>query len=236
MKKFRLLSTVCGLGLLAASATAAMAQSTPTASPTEPSGADAATPATTAGANPATSAQDAQFVQQASADGMAEVMMGHLAVQRGRTSGVRGAGQMMVVDHSQANTQLMGIAQTLMLKPAPGPNAMQRAMYQQLENAPAGQFDAMWEHGMIQSHETAAAFFKNEESAGQAPQLRQFAMTTLPVIYKHIRVVRALSPMRSASMSPMGQSSGAMSAPIQGNPDHSADQLNAQELNKGNPS
>jgi len=253
-----LLSTACGLGLLAGSATAALAQNVPTENATAPSGAGAATqtitlkpgqetgtttvlPADTAG-NPDASTQDARFVLRASAGGMAEVMMGHLAIERGQTEAVRAAGQMMVTDHTQADNQLMGISDTLMLKPAPGPNAMQQAMYQQLQSAPSDQFDAIWANGMVQSHERTIALFKTEARDGQNPQLRQFAMMTLPVLYKHLHVVEALSPNQDAAMSSMS-SSGTMtggpspvSATIHGNPDHSADQLNAIELNKGNPS
>lgn len=252
-----LLSTMCGVGLLAGSATAAMAQNVPTENATAPSGTGAATqtitlkpgqeagtstvlPADTAG-NPVASTQDARFVMRASAGGMAEVMMGHLAMQRGQTEAVRDAGQMMVTDHTKADDQLMGIAETVMLKPAPGPNAMQQAMYQQLQSAPSDQFDAMWANGMVKSHERTIALFKMEARDGQNPQLRQFATTTLPVLYKHLRVVEALSPMQGSDMSSMGNGAAMpvaspVSATIHGNPDHSADQLNAIELNKGNPS
>jgi putative membrane protein len=259
-----LLSTACGLGLLTASATTALAQNVPSENATAPSGTGAATqtitlkpgqesgtntvlPADTAG-NPVASTQDAHFVMQASAGGMAEVMMGHLAMQRGQTQAERNFGQMLVTDHTAANQQLMGIAQTVMLKPAPGPNAMQQSMYQSLQSAPAAQFDMMFNRGMIRAHERTIALFKMEAHDGQNPQLRQFAATSLPVLYKHLRTAEALSPMQGGGMSSMntmsngsGMSSmaagsqGAMTAPVSGNPDHSADQLNARELNAGNP-
>jgi putative membrane protein len=258
MKSRWLLSTMCSAGLLAGSATAALAQNVPSENATQPSGNGAATqtitlkpgqesgtntvmPADT-GPNPDASASDAHFVYRASAGGMAEIMMGQLAIQRGQTQAVRDAGQMMVTDHTQADNQLMGIAETSMLKPAPGPDAMQRMMYQQLQSAPDDQFDAMWDQGMIQSHQQTIALFKMEARGGQNPQLRQFAMTTLPVLYKHLHVVEGLSPGQGSPMSamsgmtPMGATPSAMDATIHGNPDHSADQLNAQELNKGNAS
>jgi putative membrane protein len=264
MKNRWLLSTACGLGLLTASASAALAQNVPTENATAPSGSGAATqtislkpgqeagtntvlPADTAG-NPVASMRDAHFVMQASAGGMAEVMMGQLAMQRGQTQAERNFGQMLVTDHTAADQRLMGIAQTVMLKPAPGPNAMQQSMFQQLQSAPADQFDTMFNHAMIQAHERTIALFKMEAHGGQNPQLRQFAATTLPALYKHLRTAEALSPMQSGTMSSMntmsqgsgmsGMSSGsqgAMMAPVAGNPDNSADQLNGRELNSGNP-
>jgi putative membrane protein len=205
-------------------------------------------PADTAG-NPIASTQDASFVYQASAGGMAEVMMGHLAMQRGQTQAERNFGRMLVADHTKANDQLMGIAQTVMLRTASGPNAMQQSMDQQLQSAPADAFDAMFNHCMISAHERTIALFKTEAHGGENPQLRHFAAMTLPALYAHLRIAEALSPgssaMPGARMSSMNGMSGmaappadqgAMMAPVSGNPDNSADQLNARELTAGNPS
>lgn len=254
-----LVATVCGAGLLGVSAGAAQAQNVPTENATAPIGSGAATqtvtlkpgqesgtstvsPADTAG-NPQASTLDAHFVMQASAGGAAEVMMGNLAEQRGQTDGERNFGQMLVTDHTKADDQLKTIAETLMLKTAPGPNAMEQGMYQQLANAPADQFDAMFNRAMIRAHEHTIALFKMEVRSGENPQLKQFAAMTLPVLYTHLHLAQQLSPMPAPSMgmssmatAPAGTS--AMGAPIVGNPDNSADQLNARELNNGgqNPS
>jgi putative membrane protein len=259
MKKNRwLLSTMCGVGMLAGSATAALAQNVPTENATAPSGTGAATqtitlkpgqeagtntvlPADTAG-NPDASTQDAHFVLRASAGGLAEVMMGKLAMQRGQTQAERDFGRMLVTDHTQANSQLTGIAQTEMLRTAPGPGPMDRAMYGRLASAPADQFDGMFNQDMIAAHKQTIALFKMEAGSGQNSQLRQFAMTTLPVLYRHLHVAEQLSPMQSTGMTSMGgmaatsQDRSAISAPVNGNPDYSADQLNARELTNGNPS
>jgi putative membrane protein len=259
MKKNRwLLSGLCGIGLLAGSATSAIAQNVPgenattatgpgaapqtvTLKPGQETGTDTVLPADTA-ANPNASNSDARFVRQASAGGMAEIMMGHLAMQRGQTQAERDFGQMLVTDHTQANDQLSGIAQTLMLQPAPGPNAMDQAMYQQLEAAPADQFDTMFNQDMIDAHQRTIALFETESRAGQSPQLRQFATETLPVLYKHLNFAQGLSPTQAPAatsmngMATMPQGQPDLNAPVRGNPDHSADQLNARELNSTNPS
>jgi putative membrane protein len=255
-----LLSTMCGVALLGGSVTAALAQNVPSENATAPTGAGngAATqtitlkpgqesgtntvlPADTAG-NPDASTQDARFTLRASAGGMAEVMMGNLAIQRGQTEAERNFGQMLVTDHTQADDELKGMAQTLMLRLAHGPSPMQRSMYQQLASAPSDQFDTIFNQDMIAAHRQTIALFKMEVGSGQNPQLRQFAQTSLPVLYKHLHVAEQLSPMQSASMASMNgsttmpQTRSAAGAPVSGNPDHSADQLNARELTNGNPS
>jgi putative membrane protein len=264
MKKRLMLSTIFGMGLLAGSATGATAQNVPGESATALVGTGAATqvitlkpgqeagtntvmPADTAG-NPIASTQDAHFVRQATAGGIAEVMMGHLAMRRGQTQSERNFGQILVTDHTRANDQLMRIAETVRLKPAEGPNAMQQAMYQKLEGAPASQFDTMFNHAMIHAHQTTIALFRAETHGGENPQLRQFAMAALPVLHKHLQVAQDLSPMTQGAgmtgmnngMTPMRGAMApgrtALDAPVDGNPDRSADQLNARELTSGNPS
>jgi len=255
MKNRWLLSTTCAIGLLAVSTTAALAQNVPGENATAPIGTGAATqtitlkpgqeagtntvlPADTAG-NPDASTQDAHFVLRASAGGLAEVMMGHLAMQRGQTAAERAYGQMLVTDHTEADHALMAIAQSLMLRTAPGPAPVQRAMAQQLESAPASRFDAMFNQDMIAAHQQTIALFKTEAGLGQNPQLRRFAMTTLPVLYKHLHLAEQLSPNASPGMTRMAampQSPAALDAPVKGNPDNSADQLNARELTSRNPS
>jgi uncharacterized protein (DUF305 family) len=129
-----------------------------------------------------------------------------------------------------------------MLRTAPGPGPMDRAMYGRLASAPADQFDGMFNQDMIAAHKQTIALFKMEAGSGQNSQLRQFAMTTLPVLYRHLHVAEQLSPMQSTGMTSMGgmaatsQDRSAISAPVNGNPDYSADQLNARELTNGNPS
>jgi putative membrane protein len=232
MKKNRwLLSGLCGIGLLAGSATSAIAQNVPgenattatgpgaapqtvTLKPGQETGTDTVLPADTA-ANPNASNSDARFVRQASAGGMAEIMMGHLAMQRGQTQAERDFGQMLVTDHT---------------------------MYQQLEVAPADQFDTMFNQDMIDAHQRTIALFETESRAGQSPQLRQFATETLPVLYKHLNFAQGLSPTQAPAatsmngMATMPQGQPDLNAPVRGNPDHSADQLNARELNSTNPS
>lgn len=277
MRNRWLLSTACGLSLLAGSATVALAQNVPAENGTMPAGNGAASqiislkpgqeagtstvmPADTAG-NPDASMNDAQFVKRASAGGMAEVMMGKLAIQRGQTPAERNFGRMIVNDHRQADTALMEVAQTERLQPAQGPNAMQQDMYQRLQSVSAGQFDTMFNQVQIRVHRHTIAMFRAEARSGQSPQLRQFAQNTIPVLYQHLKMAERLSPAQSATggMSAMdghagmsgngmnggmGMGSGmmgpatraAINAPTSGNPNNSADQLNARELRANNQS
>jgi putative membrane protein len=255
-----LLSSACGLALLAASGSAALAQNVPTSDATAPQGPGPATqviqlkpgqeagtptvmPADTAG-NPAASTQDAHFVWAASATNQAEIVLGKLAQDRGQSPNEQNYGRMLQGDHGNAEQALSAIADPLMLKTAPGPNPMQTAMLQHLQSVPDDQFDAAFNHAMIRGHEHAIAMFRKEAMTGQNPQLRDYARQSLPVLERHLQVAEQMSPMpmggpAMATMAPApgmapppppGPVPGTIASPVSGNPDQSADQLNGRIL------
>lgn len=260
-----LLSTACGLALLSASGTVALAQNVPTNDPTASQGPGAATqiielkpgqeagtptvmPADT-GPNPAASAQDAHFVWVASSANQAEVEFGKLAQARGQSPNEQSFGQMLQTDHTNSEQALSMIAQPLMLKTAQGLSPMQADLLQRLQSVPADQFDTAFNQAMIRVHEHAIALFHQEEATGQNPQLRAYAHQTLPALQNHLTLAQQMSPMPQG-MPPMAMNPGAppmgpgMTPPpvqvpppasvvngqVSGNPDLSADQLNARVL------
>lgn len=257
-----LLSSACGLALLAASGSAALAQNVPTTDATAPQGSGAATQviqlkpgqeagtptvsaADTAG-NPAASTQDAHFVWAASATNHTEIVLGKLAQDRGQSPNEQNFGRMLQTDHSNAEQALSAIADTLMLKTSPGLNPMQTALQQHLQSVPDDQFDGAFNHAMIRGHEHAIAMFRKEAMMGQNPQLRDFARQSLPVLERHLQLAEQMSPMpmggpAMANMAPApgmamappppaGPVPGTIAAPVSGNPDQSADQLNGRIL------
>ena len=257
-----LLSSACGLALLAASGTAALAQNVPTSDPTASQGPGAATQviqlkpgqeagtptvsaADTAG-NPVASTQDAHFVWAASATNHAEIALGKLAQDRGQSPNEQNFGRMLQADHTNSEQTLSAIAEPLMLKTSPGLNPMQTSLLQHLQTVPDDQFDTAFNHAMIRGHEHAIAQFRKEAATGQNPQLRDFARQSLPVLERHLRMAEQLSPMPMggpamvstapapgmgmAPPPPAGPVPGTISAPVAGNPDKSADQLNGRIL------
>lgn len=204
--------------------------------------------------NPNASVRDERFVMRASAGNRAEIRFGHLAEQRGQTQNERNFGRMLVHDHSHANMWLSHVADTLMLPMAKRPGRQAEALYQRLQAAPADQFDAMFNQAMVRGHEEAAQLYRMEIHDGQNADLRRYAADTLPVVEKHLRIAQSLTPtgtpetmantatgeaqgmagMPAGGMAPHGglraEAHAAMQAPISGNPDNSADQLNARVL------
>lgn len=212
--------------------------------PGQEAGTPTVLPADTAG-NPNASTRDAHFVWRASAANHAEIAFGRLAEQRGQTPNEQNFGRMLETDHTTAEQQLETIADPLMLKAARGLSPAQTALYQQLQTVPANEFDTAFNQAMVQAHNQAIALFQHEAATGQNPQLRAYAGHSLPILQNHLMMAEQLSPSAvpgpaMASVAPApgalppppapGPVPASVSAPVSGNPDRSADQLNDRIL------
>jgi putative membrane protein len=58
---------------------------------------------------------DRSFLEKAAVGGKSEVELGQLALEKAQSEDVKQFGQRMVTDHSQANSQLMGLADKMSL-------------------------------------------------------------------------------------------------------------------------
>jgi putative membrane protein len=128
--------------------------------------------------------QDQQFMQTAATDGMKEVEMGRMAQQHGQSAAVKRLGQMMVTDHTSANTRLLAVAQ----KHAVKVNTKAPAA----ANMPSGgNFDQQWLSEMLPAHQRAISLFQTEAKQGSNTEITGFATTTLPTLEKHLRELQA---------------------------------------------
>ncbi|MEJ6487375.1 DUF4142 domain-containing protein [Nostoc punctiforme UO1] len=155
----------------------------PTASPT--------VSPTTSGQNNLSSS-DRQFITEAAQDGLAEVQLGQLASQRGKSDVVKKYGQRMVQDHTQANAQLKQLAaqKGVTLPTTIGSNNQQ--IKQRLSRLSGTNFDRQYLNQMLQAHEKDVAAFQTEAEQGQDPDVKAFAAQTLPTLQQHLEEVRSI--------------------------------------------
>jgi putative membrane protein len=163
-------------------------------------------PAGTAGMGAATgamqlSAAEQAFMMDAAQGGMAEVELGRLAQQRGSSAQVRDFGRMMVQQHSQANSELMAIAQRLgVTLPSTLPPSAQAAQMR-LQQTQGPDFDKQYIELQAAGHLEQRALFQFAANNAQNPELRSFAQKTLPMIERHIDQLHTIEPvaMRTSS-------------------------------------
>jgi putative membrane protein len=142
--------------------------------------------------HPPVSVEDANFVHQATSGAVAEVMMGQLAAERATGDPARNLGQLMVRDHGRKDQELEKILQRLSLHPATKPEPEQLAQYQQLQNAPAEQFDETYGRIFVEEHQWMIGVFERVIASGQDHALKTFAIRTLPLVKEHLAMAEKI--------------------------------------------
>jgi putative membrane protein len=131
---------------------------------------------------------DREFVSEAAAGGMAEVKLGQLAQTRAASPEVRKFGELMVEDHSRANKELMALLQKKGLA-TPGrelPKPTQEC-YDRLSHLKGAEFDREYMKDMVKDHKEDVALFESFSKRGQDPDIRAFAIKTLPTLREHLQ-------------------------------------------------
>jgi putative membrane protein len=159
--------------------------------------------AMTAGATPE------KFVKMAGEDGMAEVELAKLALQKSKNNDVRQFAQKMERDHEQANEQLSSLAKSKGLTIPPKLDAKHEAMVKSMSAKSGAAFDAAYSEHMAKAHAKAVALFQGAEKSSD-PDLAAFAKKTLPTLEEHKQLadnLRSSVGTREASAKGTSQSS-----------------------------
>jgi len=148
--------------------------------------------------------QDHTFMKKAAEGGMAEVQMGQLAQQNGQSQQVKDFGQRMVTDHTKANDQLKQVAQHENVALPTSPSAHDQAEYNKMSKLHGDAFDKAYSKMMVADHKKDIAEFKQEASAGDDPQVKNFASQTLPTLQEHLQLAEQMKSAESPGKSGSG--------------------------------
>jgi putative membrane protein len=143
------------------------------------------------GAFAATDADD--FVEDASAKGVAEVEAGKLAEEKGTAADVKAFGAMMVKDHTAANDKLKAIADAKKIEVSTDAELMDKAKAMILDLRSAKSFDQAYANNQVKAHEATIEIFEDEIKNGNDDQLKTFATETLPKLKAHLEQAKALA-------------------------------------------
>ena len=135
---------------------------------------------------------DAKFAVAAATDGMAEVELGRLALQKAVNSQVKDFGTMMVSDHSKANADLKGLAQSKGITlPATLDNGEQQ-IKEILSGKSGADFDKAYVEDMIEDHQKDIKDFQDAIAILKDADLKAFAQKTLPTLKMHLAAVQKI--------------------------------------------
>jgi putative membrane protein len=158
-------------------------------------------------------AADVDFVNQATAAGMAEVDLGKLGAEKATDPSVKQFAQRMVDDHGKANEQLIKILADEKVEVPKELPADAASTKDQLSSLSGADFDREFMTHMVSGHEKAVALFDKESKEGQDAQLKQFAEQTLPTIQDHLKQAQQI---QSSLGKVAGQSPEQQTAPAAG--------------------
>jgi putative membrane protein len=130
-------------------------------------------------------AGDKGFADKAAAGGMAEVKLSKLAMDKGQSMEVKQFARKMVEYHSKANVELKQLAEKKNLPLPTKLDAQHQVVYDKLVKVDGADFDKEYMHAMAADHDDAVKLFKQQSESGMDPELKSFAMKTLPIIEKH---------------------------------------------------
>ena len=136
---------------------------------------------------------DSSFIKNAAEGGMSEVELGQLAQQKGTNPAVKDFGAMMVTDHTAANEKLKAVAAAKQVTLPDSPSLMQKASKKKLDMMSGDSFDKSYVKGMIDDHKADIKEFQKEATEGKDPQVKAFAVATLPTLKMHLQKIQTIA-------------------------------------------
>lgn len=145
----------------------------------------------------ASAAGDRSFVKKAIQGNYAEVALGKLAEQRGRSDGVKSYGKMLASDHSQANEKATALAGRIGVKAPSGPSLKQKMTYRRMAALKGGAFDKQFVDHMVKDHQKDIKDYQ-QHTSGSGP-VSNYAKETLPTLDKHLKTAQDLESKVSSA-------------------------------------
>jgi len=140
---------------------------------------------------------DKHFVSEALKGGQAEVAMGQLAEQNGKSSDVKSFGRRMVEDHTKMGEQMKMVASEEGLSTPSSPS--HDAEINKLKSLSGDDFDKEYIKMMLKDHESDLNEFKKEAQDGKSPKVKEAASQGAPIISEHLTMIRQIAQAHGIS-------------------------------------
>lgn len=135
----------------------------------------------------------AEFVDEASAKGIAEIETSKMALEKGTSPAVKSFAEQMIKDHTQANQELAQIARQKELEVADEAELMNKAKAMILQLRSGENFDEAYANNQVVAHEQSVELFREQIAEGEDSEIKAFATRTLPKLEHHLEMARELA-------------------------------------------
>lgn len=141
---------------------------------------------------PATDDGNSAFLVRTANNGMAEVEMASMAMNKANTAGVKDFATMLHTDHAGVNTQVKNLAaQKNVVLPSAISEEKQKDI-NDLQVKSGNDFDKDFLDKMIAGHEKSIESFEKIAGESTDADVKAFATNTLPALRKHLEAAKTL--------------------------------------------
>jgi len=133
-----------------------------------------------------------KFLTDAIRGNIAEVKMGELAQQRGKSKSVRDYGDTLVADHTAGLQKASALAKTLGVLPPTEASADAIKKHEAMSKLSGEEFDRAFASHMVAGHEQEIAKYKEQTNDGGNPDVAALAKATLPTLERHLVMAQAI--------------------------------------------
>ena len=141
--------------------------------------------------------EDEDFIEEASAKGMAEIETANMALENG-TDAVKDFAQRMIEDHGKANKKMQELAQKHDLDISDEATLMDKAKAMTLQVRDGESFDEAYANNQVNAHEQTIELFQRASNSDNA-DISAFAKQTLPKLEQHLDMARELAEETGAA-------------------------------------
>lgn len=147
-------------------------------------------------ANSALAQSAAEFINEASAKGMADIEASRLAHQKTESKEVKDYTIVVINDLTTANQHLAKIAKQLDLPVAPREEVMDKAKTLIPEVKDDASFDQAYAASQVKTTQETIEQLQQQAQTTDVPQIKAFAQETLPKLQNHLQMARELQASR----------------------------------------
>ncbi len=138
------------------------------------------------------SSAEEKFIKNVSQGGMMKVELGKFAVRWGFSKEVKQLGKMLVKDHTALNKEVAKLASKKKIQLAKQLDEDHKEGFDKVAGFAGREFDEEYVEAMIDAHESEIKDFEDMAEDAEDPQVKQFAIKTLPTVRKHLEQVENL--------------------------------------------
>ncbi|MEI9803779.1 MAG: DUF4142 domain-containing protein [Pseudolabrys sp.] len=131
-----------------------------------------------------------KFIKNAIEGNLAEIDVGNLAQQKGKSDAVKQYGAMLVKDHGAANDKAKQVASQLGVEPPTGSGVTSKATYLKLKVLSGDTFDRSFAKSMVSDHQADIKEYQKESAKSDAAGA--FAKETQPTLQHHLQEAQSL--------------------------------------------